>query len=82
MSFFTRRGTDINQYPAIKNYLDNFKERLTPKPKDWPKGKSWPGRKAGPYEWHEIQDVIGYHEEFEKPKITYGHFSSRAYFFL
>lgn len=67
---FTRRGIDIEQYPAIKQHLAQFKEQLMPKPKDW-RGGTWPGRKAGPYEWYEIQDVIAYYEEFDKPKILY-----------
>lgn len=66
---FTRRGIKINTYPAIKAYLYQFKEELTPKPEDW-QGK-WQGRKPGSYAWYEIQDSIDYHEEFLKPKIVY-----------
>lgn len=66
---FTRRGVEISQYPAIENYLLQFKDQLMPKPKGH-KGK-WKGRKAGSYEWYEIQDTIDYYEEFEKPKIIY-----------
>lgn len=65
---FTRRGVDIEKYPAIKKYLSQFKERLLPRPKDW-KGEKWQGRKPGSYPWYEIQDSIDYHSEFEKPKI-------------
>jgi hypothetical protein len=67
---FTRRGVDIQQYPAIERHLLQFKERLMPKPKDW-KGRKWTGRKPGDYKWYEIQDAIAYYEEFEKPKIIY-----------
>jgi hypothetical protein len=67
---FTRRGVDIQQYPAIERHLLQFKERLMPKPKDW-KGKKWQGRKPGSYEWYEIQDTVDYYTEFEKPKIIY-----------
>lgn len=67
---FTRRGVDIQKYAAIKNYLAQFKERLTPRPKDW-KGGKWEGRKPGSYQWYEIQDTIDYYAEFEKPKIIY-----------
>src|ERR1035437_10136226 len=67
---FTKRGIDINKYPAIKNHLVQFKTQLTPKPKDW-KGTDWKGRKPGSYLWYEIQDAIDYYEEFEKPKIIY-----------
>jgi type I restriction-modification system DNA methylase subunit len=77
---FTRRGVDIDQYPAVKSYLEQFRERLEPKPKSWPKGEKWPGRKAGPYKWYEIQDTVAYFEEFEKPKIQYGHFSPAPLF--
>lgn len=65
---FTKRGINIDLYPAIKNHLSQFKERLTPKPKDW-NGEKWKGRKPGPYKWYEIQDTVAYWKEFEKPKI-------------
>jgi hypothetical protein len=68
---FARRGIDINAYPAAKEHLLQFKERLEPKPRDWPKGKKWPGRKSGSYEWYEIQDTVAYYAEFERPKILY-----------
>jgi hypothetical protein len=67
---FTRRGVDIQRYPAIERHLLHYKERLMPKQKDW-KGEKWQGRKPGDYEWYEIQDTIAYYEEFEKPKIIY-----------
>ncbi len=75
---FTRRGTDIEQYPAIKQHLEQFKTQLMPKPKDWQ--GNWEGRKAGPYQWWEIQDTIAYHEEFNKVKILYPEFSDRPLF--
>lgn len=60
---FTRRGIDIKKYPAIQNYLQQFKDRLTP---------GIPGgRKAGSYQWYEIQDNIAYWQEFERSKIIY-----------
>jgi hypothetical protein len=65
---FTRRGINIENYPAIKRYLSQFKEMLMPKPKDWA-GTEWKGRKPGSYQWFEIQDTIDYYNEFEKPKI-------------
>ncbi len=30
--------------------------------------------------WYEIQDAVDYYEEFEKPKIQYGHFSPEPLF--
>lgn len=79
---FTRRGVDIGCYPGIKKHLEKYKERLMPKPKDWPKGQKWPGRKSGSYQWFEIQDSIGYFEEFEKSKLVYAHFQSEPLFSL
>jgi hypothetical protein len=67
---FTRHGIEIKKYPAILNYLKQFKTELMPKPKEW-NGENWKGRKTGAYEWYEIQDTIDYYEEFEKPKIVY-----------
>ncbi|MGI8735542.1 MAG: Eco57I restriction-modification methylase domain-containing protein [Pyrinomonadaceae bacterium] len=49
---FTRRGIDIKKYPAIKKHLEQFKEQLMPGVPG--------GRKAGSYEWFEIQDNIAY----------------------
>ncbi len=63
---FTRRGIEIEKYPAVLAYLEQFKTQLEPKPKNWEKGKKWQGRKAGTYQWYEIQDTVAYHAEFEK----------------
>jgi type I restriction-modification system DNA methylase subunit len=78
---FTRRGLDIKKYPAILNYLLQFKEQLMPKPKDW-KGTTWKGRKPGSYRLYEIQDKIDYYPEFEKPKILFPDISLRGNFAL
>ena len=64
---FTRRGTDIESYPAIKRHLEEFREALEPKTLD----KQESGRKPGPYKWFEIQDNIAYFREFESTKIVY-----------
>lgn len=71
---FTRRGTDIEHYPAIKQHLEQFKTQLMPKPKDWQ--GDWEGRKAGPYQWWEIQDTVAYHKEFDKPGIAWADISN------
>jgi len=65
---FTRHGVNINDHPAIRQYLSQFKERLMPKPRGW-RGKEWKGRKPGAYNWYEIQDTVDYYQEFDKPKI-------------
>ncbi|TXH71005.1 MAG: type I restriction endonuclease subunit M [Thiothrix sp.] len=77
---FTRRGTDIEQYPAIKNYLEQYRAILEPKPKDWPDNKEWSGRKAGSYSWYEIQDSVDYYEAFEKERLIYPVISQGAKF--
>ena len=64
---FTRRGVDIDRYPAIREHLAQWKEDLTPK-----KNKSTKrGRKPGRYEWYEIQDDVAYWEAFDKPKLIF-----------
>lgn len=64
---FTRRGIKIDDYPAIKAHLMQFRENLTPKKSSNDKK----GRKPGHYKWYEIQDDIAYYAEFDKPKIVY-----------
>jgi hypothetical protein len=63
---FTRRGINIDDYPAVKTYLKQFKEKLTPRNE----GQKI-GRKPGDYEWFEIQDSTSYYQEFEKNKLIY-----------
>jgi len=67
---FIRRGINIDQYPAVKSHLEQFRSQLEPKPKDW-SGGEWRGRKPGNYKWYELQDPIEFYAEFEKPKIYY-----------
>lgn len=69
---FTRRGIDIESYPAIKRHLESYRASLEPMPSGWrPKSGSdkWEGRKAGSYRWYEIQDNVAYWEAFLGPKI-------------
>lgn len=67
---FTRRGVEIERYPAILRHLQRYRVRLEPKPTRW-SGGQWPGRKEGNYAWYEIQDSVEYWQLFEKPKILY-----------
>jgi tRNA1(Val) A37 N6-methylase TrmN6 len=73
---FTRRGTEIENYPAIKRFLETNKERLTPR--NSPDIKV--GRKPGPYQWFEIQDSVDYYKKFETPKITWPNLQSKNKF--
>jgi len=76
---FTRRGVDIESYPAIFSYLSQFRTQLKPKPANW-KGNSWKGRKPGNYKWFEIQDTVDYWGGFEKRKIILPDISLRGNF--
>ena len=68
---FTRRGININTYPAIRSYLQQWQTRLKPKPSNWQSSsKKWQGRKSGSYKWYEIQDNVAYYQEFDKHKIV------------
>jgi len=77
---FARRGINIDDYPAIKKHLLQYKDKLMPKPKDWSESEKWKGRKPGPYKWYEIQDTTSYYTEFEKPKIMYQVFQGEPTF--
>lgn len=63
---FLRRGTDIERYPVIKNYLLPHYETLKPKTKG-----DKVGRKSGPYKWFEIQDNVSFFRDFEQEKIVW-----------
>jgi adenine-specific DNA-methyltransferase len=81
---FTRRGIDIDAYPAIKRHLEQFRNKLEPKPTTWVDDQdgTWEGRKAGTYQWYEIQDNVNYWEEFEVRKLLSTKISFRPSFCL
>ncbi|MGO9199822.1 MAG: Eco57I restriction-modification methylase domain-containing protein [Limisphaerales bacterium] len=64
---FTRRGVNIDRYPAIRAHLSKWKEDLAPKKHK----KAKRGRKPGRYQWYEIQDDVAYFKVFEGPKIIF-----------
>ncbi|MBX0331472.1 Eco57I restriction-modification methylase domain-containing protein, partial [Oscillochloris sp. ZM17-4] len=68
---FTRRGIDIDRYPAVKAYLESYRARLEPKPRDWMEEHPWSGRKPGSYKWYELQDSVDYFSAFDLPKIVW-----------
>ena len=78
---FVRRGTDISQYPAALAHLEQYRERLTPKPAGW-QGDKWPGRASGDYKWYELQMPINYYTAFEQPKIVYPDIAPQSSFML
>jgi len=77
---FTRRGIDIESYPAIQAYLSKYRQQLEPKPKNLSNKQKWGGRKSGSYKWYEIQDEVAYFTIFEKPKILYQRFQVQPRF--
>jgi len=77
---FTRRGIDIEAFPAIKEHLSRFRERLEPKPRSWPTGSPWLGRQAGSQKWYEVEASIDYWRLFEQPKIIYPDITWRSQF--
>jgi len=61
-------------YPAIYDYLINFKGRLETRNKD---------ETGIRYEWYALQRcAASYYEEFDKPKIVWGNLSKRSSFAL
>jgi len=68
---FSRRGIRIEDFPAVHDYLGQFRAQLEPKPPSWNAEQKWPGRKAGAYQWYELQDTVDYWEAFEQPKIVW-----------
>ena len=70
---FPSRHYDIEQYPAVKNYLLSFGiERLEQTGKVHNvNGEKVKSRKKTNNKWFETQDSISYWEDFYKPKIIY-----------
>lgn len=70
---FPSRHYDIEQYPAVKEYLLSFGiERLEQTGKEHNvNGERIKARKKTSNKWFETQDSISYWEDFSKPKIMY-----------
>ena len=67
---FPALNLDINDYPAVKNYLIAYgKDRLEQSGKTLADGTK--SRKKTRNDWFETQDQIAYYPEFEKEKIVY-----------
>lgn len=66
---------DIEQYPALKAYLESFRPRIN---QSGEKGC----RKKTSNKWFETQDNIAYHEEFAKEKIIYPNMASEFVAYL
>ena len=70
---FPSKHYDIEQYPAIKEYLMSFgTEKLEQSgAKYFINGVEVKSRKKTNNKWYETQDNIGYWDDFNKPKIVY-----------
>jgi hypothetical protein len=73
ISTFPALKLDIENYPAIKSYLQSFGKRLHQTGEDFidENGQKSKSRKKTGNKWFETQDQIGYYEGFEKEKIVY-----------
>jgi len=60
-----KKGTDIEKYPAVFNYLKQYKKELTER---WDKG-----------DWFSLREC-SFYDDFLKPKIIYAHFAKRPQF--
>jgi hypothetical protein len=66
---------DINNYPAVRDYLKTFGNAL--------EQNGEPGcRKRTSSKWFELQDNIAYYANFEKEKIAWGNLAVSAQFAL
>lgn len=81
---FPSRHYDIEQYPAVKQYLLSFgKERLEQTGKAYfVNGEKVKARKKTNNKWFETQDSISYWEDFDKPKIIWKIIGNRLGFAL
>ena len=76
---FPALSLDINQYPAVKQYLTAFgKNRLEQSGKNLANGLK--ARKKTNNKWFEMQDAIAYHPEFTKEKLIWMDMSDRGRF--
>ncbi len=70
IGMFPSLQLNVENYPAIKNYLLSFgKERLEQSGKVLSNGKK--ARKKTNNKWFETQDQIGYYKEFSKEKLLW-----------
>jgi len=64
---------NIENYPAVKSYLQSFGKRLHQTGESFidENGEKATSRKKTGNKWFETQDQIGYHQDFEKEKIIW-----------
>lgn len=69
---FTRRGVDIERYPAIKSHLMQYYDRLKPRNNGEKTGRS--------YRWYELNS--GSSHGYEQDKIIYGRINHSSAFMV
>lgn len=81
---FPSRHYDIEQYPAVKQYLLSFsKEKLEQTGTTYSvNGKKVKSRKNTNNKWFETQDSISYWDDFFKPKIVWGNLNTHGNYAL
>lgn len=64
---------NIDDYPAVKTYLQSFGKKLHQTGEEFidEHGEAQKARKKTGNKWFETQDQIGYHQDFEKEKIVW-----------
>ena len=70
---FPSRHYDIEDYPAVRDYLLHFgKERLEQTGKTYTiGGETFKSRKKTANKWFEVQDSIAYWKDFDRPKVMW-----------
>ena len=79
---FPSRHYDIEEYPAVKEYLLSYgMERLEQTGKEYIiEGQKVKARKKTNNKWFETQDSISYWDDFKLPKLIYPETTQGAYF--
>lgn len=73
ISTFPSKDLDINDFPSIKNYLENFQPKLNQTGEEFinANGEIEKTRKKTVNKWFETQDPIAFQEEFKKEKVIW-----------
>jgi methylase of polypeptide subunit release factors len=75
---------NIDDYPAVRDYLKSFGKRLHQTGEEFidVNGQKAKTRKKTGNKWFETQDQIAYYEEFEKEKIVWGNLCTERQYSL
>ena len=81
---FPALNLNIDDYPAIKEYLEQFLPKIKQTGETFidSDGKKQKTRKKTGNKWFETQDQIAYYKEFEKEKIVYQEIVRNSEFYL